>query len=228
MATSGFVPQQPLPEVGFAILDPTTQNQVFDYDTFVDFSVQSRMKVSEFPVEQGAFATYNKVQEPFKVKITLAVSDTPERRHAFLMALEEARLSTQRMDILLPEGTYLNATLEGYSSTRKQVGGWGMVVATLNFVQVREVRAAYTNVKVAGGNSSKNGGQQTSLVNPYDNDLSGQAGVDLVDRTATVLGGGKDPSAIATVKKNLSKTVSSVASPAASSPQTAPSLPSFQ
>ena len=46
---------------------------VFDVDSCVDLKFSNKAKVSTFPVEQGAFASYNKVNVPNSVKVRLAV-----------------------------------------------------------------------------------------------------------------------------------------------------------
>ena len=58
----------------------------FDVDTCIDLKFSNKAKVSNFPVETGGFASYNKVNEPNAIKVRLAVGGTA-RMAAFQAAL---------------------------------------------------------------------------------------------------------------------------------------------
>jgi hypothetical protein len=150
----------------YGIFDPTTNQPVFDYDTFVSTKIDGKMKVSDFAVEQGAFATYNKVTHPNSIKIQLAVTDSPDRRHAFLTALDSVMKSTRLMNVVTQDATYLSMTLAEYSYSRTQASGWGKVVADLTLIEVRQVQAQYTSVKIPGGRGAVSNGQVIASVSP--------------------------------------------------------------
>ena len=65
----------------------TAGSLVFDVDSVLDLKQTGKSKVSTFPVEEGAFASYNKVQEPDATKVRLAVGG-PDRVAAFQAALD--------------------------------------------------------------------------------------------------------------------------------------------
>lgn len=141
----------------YAILDAKTNQQVFDYDTFVQLKVSAKTKVSTFPVENGAFVSYNKASAPYDLKVEIAVSDLADRRHQLIVDLDREKSGIRLFNITSADATYLNYTLEGYSLSFTRKGGWGIVVATLEFVQVREVSTAYGQAR-AGAGGTKSGG----------------------------------------------------------------------
>ena len=151
----------------YGIFDADTNEPAFDYDTFVDFKLHANVKVSDFPVEQGAFATYNKVNRPNTVKVKLAVTDMPTRRHAFLIALDAVLKSTRLFNVVTQDATYLNVTLEDYSYARTKIGGWGKVVAELAFLEVRQVTRQYASVKNPGAQGPKSNGLVTPATSDY-------------------------------------------------------------
>lgn len=139
----------------WGIYDAVTLQEVFDYDSFLSFKIEDTSKVSDFPTEEGAFATYNKVSKAYKAEIQLAVSDTPARRTAFLSKLADVRKSISTMHLVTQDYIYLNATLEDYTTARVTKGGVGRVVARLNFVEVRTVASQYGVAKVRSAGAAK-------------------------------------------------------------------------
>lgn len=122
---------------------------VLSYDSFVSVKLQEQMTVSTFPVEQGAFASYNKSSHPFKITVKLAVSGDAGRRRSFLSDVRALMKSTNLVNIVTPDATYLNATLVSYDYNRDaQHNGWGRVVADLHFEEVRIVALQYTSTVV--------------------------------------------------------------------------------
>ena len=140
---------------------------VFDIDTCVDFKFGDSAKVSDFPVEQGAFASFNKVVHPYQPKVKLAVSGQP-RVSALLSALYAAVRSTTIYNVFTPEIGYLGVTLEKYDYTRSGPKGRGMVTVELTLMQVIQVSAQYTTVKLpspkkkSAADAKNNGKAQTS------------------------------------------------------------------
>lgn len=147
----------------YGIFDAKIGVAVLDYDTFVEVKYEDKFKVSDFPVEQGSFATYNKVRHAAVCHVRLAITDDPARRGAFIEALATLAGSTRTMNIVTQDATYLNQTLESYTIVRAPQHGWGKVIADLMFIEVREVFAAYANAKMPGANGSKSSGQVALL-----------------------------------------------------------------
>jgi hypothetical protein len=140
---------------GWGIFDAETLLPAINYDTFISFKIDDNSTVSDFPVEDGAFATYNKVSKAFMSHVKIAVSDTPTRRAAFLGALRTARTSVSLMNLVTRDGVYLNATLESYAYARERRGGMSLITAELVFKEVRTVSRAYGYASVKPAGASK-------------------------------------------------------------------------
>lgn len=120
-------------------------NEVFDVDSVVDLNFTNRSKVSTFPVEDGAFASFNKVSDPYAVKLRLAVGGAA-RIEIFMTALAQEIAQANLYNVVTPRNTYLNMTLECYDFSQAAENGMNLLVAELTFQQVREVAPAYATV----------------------------------------------------------------------------------
>jgi len=127
----------------------TAGSLVFDVDSVLDLKMGAKAKTSTFPVEEGSFAAYNKVLEPFSTKVRLAVGG-PDRVAALQSALMAEVAAANLYNVVTPTVTYLNVTLESYDHEQTSSnGGVSGLVVDLSLVQVREVTPAYTTVALA-------------------------------------------------------------------------------
>jgi hypothetical protein len=101
-------------------------------------------KISTFPVEQGGFATYNKVQLPANPVVSLALSGDESDRTQFLAAIESACNSTDLYNVVTPEVTYVNYSLERYSYRRSASRGATLLIVEISLEEVRTISAAFT------------------------------------------------------------------------------------
>jgi hypothetical protein len=123
----------------------------------VDFADQSR--ISDFPVEQGAFSSYNKVENPFDIRVVFTKGGSVSERTQFLNAIKAAKKSLALFQVVTPEITYLNVNVVHYDYRRTQRQG-----ATLLTVDVgcREIRSApalqFSNTQAPDGAGQVNDG----------------------------------------------------------------------
>jgi hypothetical protein len=98
-------------------------------------------RISDYPVEDGAFQSYSKVETPFDARITFTQGGTDADRTAFLTSVADAVDSTTLYSIHTPEVNYDSANLTHYTYRREQKNG-----ATLLTVEVmaRQVRVTAT------------------------------------------------------------------------------------
>lgn len=113
-------------------------------DSVLSVDYKNSSRVSDFPVESGAFASYNKVASPYAARVRLARGGAEDERAAFIAALDEAANSLNLYLILLPDREYHNAVIESVDWRREAGSGAGLVVAEL---QLREVRQVGVQVK---------------------------------------------------------------------------------
>lgn len=109
----------------------------------IEFS--KKMRISEFPVEQGTFANYNKVELPANPVITLVYGGSEQDRSEFLRQIEVATDVTDLYSIVTPEVTYINFSVESYDYKRSSEGGVSMLTVRITLKQIRQVSAQFTS-----------------------------------------------------------------------------------
>lgn len=118
----------------------------------MDYSKETR--VSDFPVERGGFASYNKVEQAATPNVTLCLSGSESDRRKFLDAIDKACKSTELYSVVTPEVTYIGYSLERYSYQRRSSRGATLLLVELSLKEVRQVSASYAISGAAGQVSS--------------------------------------------------------------------------
>ncbi len=108
--------------------------------------------ISNAPQEQGAFESYNKVQVPFKAKVSLVSEQT---REELLSTIEAAVASLDLATVVTPEITYPSANLTHYGYRREARNG-GVTMIRID-VWCEEVRIVGDVQQSAPGTQSTNG-----------------------------------------------------------------------
>lgn len=108
-------------------------------DTVLGIEFRNDSRVSNYPQEKGAFASYNKVGTPYESRIRLVKGGTETERTQFLLAIETAQRSTNLYNIVTPERTYKNANVVVYDYRRETQSGVTLLIVDLFLVEVRQV-----------------------------------------------------------------------------------------
>lgn len=111
------------------------------YDTQVNFEYLQDWKVSTYPVEQGAFQSYDKVQLPSEIRVRLAAGASVFNRQAMLDSIDLQMSTTLTYDIVTPEKVYLNYNFT-HRSYSKEAANVGLVEIDLMFVEIMETATA--------------------------------------------------------------------------------------
>ena len=83
-------------------------------DNVASVRFENKSNVSNVPVENGAFASYNKVAEPYKASVMMTkASGGVVQRGAFLALLDTFSNSTDLYMIITPEAVYPNCAITG-------------------------------------------------------------------------------------------------------------------
>lgn len=130
-------------------------NRVIDADNVMSFDYRGEYSVSNFPVQNEAFASYNKVRHPFDTAIRMTKGKTQAERTTFLNQCQAVADSLDLFTILTPEKPYLGCNVTRMEMYRKEVKGAFFVEVELVFTQIQQVDAQY-NI---------NGVQATSTAN---------------------------------------------------------------
>lgn len=114
----------------------------------VEFSAETR--ISDFPIENGGFASYNKAQLPSNPIVTLILEGSEDDRTYFLNAIDAACKSTDLYSVVTPTVTYgatatvAGYSLERYSYSRKADKGATLLMVEISLKEIRQVAASYT------------------------------------------------------------------------------------
>ncbi len=142
-------------------------NSIADYDSFASMSYRDDARISDYPVEQGSFAAYNKVDNPFSVRVTLSCGGDADRRNAFQNSLRRARRSLDLYTVLCEDGEFESCNLVSLDWERTDTRGAHRVVATCEFQEVRERgTTAFSRPESASGYGLINQGQQVIIGDP--------------------------------------------------------------
>lgn len=122
------------------------QQPVLVPDSFRDFGMRQEWTVTTAPTEQGGFAAYNKVNNPFEVQLRLTKGGSLRERTDFLQRVEEICNSLQLYKIVTPEKTYFRCNVTRYEVMRKEArGAYFLDEVDIFFVEIRNVESEYTN-----------------------------------------------------------------------------------
>lgn len=111
-------------------------------DNIPGFDYHGSSRTSDYPQEQGAFASYNKVQRPYEARVRMTKGGSLMDRQDFLEAIETVKQSTDLYTIVTPERTYQNANVEEYSLHREAHNGATLLTVELMLLEIRQTGTA--------------------------------------------------------------------------------------
>jgi len=123
----------------WGIYDASGQQLVIVPDSIVGVDFRAESRVADYPIENGAFGSYNKVQEPFDFCFTMTCSGDAGTRKAFLDKLKELKDSCTLCSAVTPEDTWKNITIERYDWRRDARSGVQMLTVQVMACEVRPV-----------------------------------------------------------------------------------------
>lgn len=128
-------------------------------DTILAVEKSKEWRVSDYPVEDGSFQSYNKVETPFDAHVTMTKAGDESERAAFLDTLERITKSLDLYDVVTPEKVYESANIERYNYERGARQGAALITATLMLREVRvTATAAFSNVTRPASADAKDDG----------------------------------------------------------------------
>lgn len=124
-------------------------------DSVLDFDVRNEWRISNFPIEKGSFASYNKVAVPFELSVRVAKIGTGVGDRAqFLADVSTLAKDLKLYTILTPERAYDKCNITRYEVTRRGAeGAYSLTEVDLFFVQILEVTAQYSTTQAATQNA---------------------------------------------------------------------------
>lgn len=121
-------------------------------DSIFRLEPMREFRISDYPVEEGGFQTYNKVAMPGETRVTVTKGGKASVRQAFLNALDALIESTDLVTILTPDESFLDRNLVRYDYVRDADSGATLLVLDLLFIEVRQTaQTEYTTTKKPSG-----------------------------------------------------------------------------
>lgn len=132
-------------------------NAVLTPDSIIDFGNRQEYRVSDFPVQQGQFASYNKVTLPSEISIKMTSGGTVDDRTQFLNEVAQVAASTDLYTVVTPEKTYIDYTATHFEVTRRgKDGAFWLDDVEMHFRQVIQVTAQYSTVTTQPTENAQN------------------------------------------------------------------------
>lgn len=130
------------------------------FDSFLGIRFRNSARISSFPVEQGTFSSFNKVDTPFDIAIRLAHSGDQASRNRILSDLERIKSGTDLYSVVTPEMVYADANLVAYSYERSFRTGSSQLIVELYLEEVRQTALAdFGDTQEPDGAVEKSNGQ---------------------------------------------------------------------
>lgn len=112
---------------------------VLDPDSILTFDFRRGFRVSDFPIEGGEFASYNKVRQPYDLGLTVTKGGPLSDRTIFMTKVEGLVSSLELFTVTTPENSYVNANFTEFSVRR--TGETGVSMLTIDIL-CRQIRVA--------------------------------------------------------------------------------------
>lgn len=137
-------------------------------DSVIDLTFEAEHELSSYPLEGGAFESYNKVKRPFNAKLRFSQGGSVADRQAFLETLETLENSLTLYDVVMPERLFSSANVMHYDFRRTNNNGATLIVADVWLEQIRVTAVAtFSQTKSPSGATPKSSGTvQTQTPTP--------------------------------------------------------------
>jgi hypothetical protein len=137
-------------------------------DSVADFNWRQEYRVSNFPVQQGAFASYNKVTLPFECSVVLTKGGSLASRNQFLAQIDAVAASLSLYTIITPEKSYLSCNVTRPELSRRGAANATFFDVELFFTQIVEVQQQYSNTSAPNGTPSTANSSVPSAIPPIN------------------------------------------------------------
>ncbi len=106
-------------------------------DNITAFDYKKDWRVSNYPQEQGAFQSYNKVTMPYDARITMTKGGKDTDRQTFLKQIDTVAASFDLYDIVTPDKIYKNTNVSHVDYSRTASNGVGLLTIDIWLIEIR-------------------------------------------------------------------------------------------
>lgn len=161
---------------------PDTMEKMIEPDSVLAFEYRGEARISDYPVEEGGFRSYNKVQQPFDIRMKMTCSGAGTltnvgsvgvsgisagmTRQTFIETLETMKISLLVFNVVTPDFVYKSLNLVHFDYKRTNTDGVTLLTADLYLREVMQtVDTSYQTVATDSAAGTKNQGT-TNTVSP--------------------------------------------------------------
>lgn len=124
----------------------TSGEVVVAADSVVSFDFKQDWTVSNYPVEPNAFASYDKVELPFTVRLRFSSGGSEFDRRALINSIDNIAGTLELFDAVTPERVYPSVNVMHFDYDRTAVKGVGLLIIDVWCIEVRVAQdAAFTS-----------------------------------------------------------------------------------
>ncbi|MGN6774999.1 hypothetical protein [Rhizobium sp.] len=107
-------------------------------DNVVRFDYRQQWAISDFPVEKGAFQSYDKVQIPFDARFQFSAGGSDANKQAFIASIQAVAGDLNLYDVVTPDAIYPSVNITHWSYSQSANNGVGLIVVDIWTLEVRE------------------------------------------------------------------------------------------
>jgi hypothetical protein len=128
-------------------------------DSVISLDFRREWRISDYPLEKGAFESYDKVSIPYDARVRMSCDGRNTPRSLFLSQIDTAANSLKTYVITTPDETYRNANIIHYDYARKREGGVGILQVDVWLQEIRiTVSTQFSATKAPEGAAEVNTG----------------------------------------------------------------------
>lgn len=113
-------------------------------DNVVSFDFRREWALADYPIEQGAFETYDKVQLPYDARFRFTAGGNEATRTALLNSIAAIAGDYNFYDVVTPEAVYVNVNISHYDYSRTATNGLGLIIVDVWALEIRQTTASAT------------------------------------------------------------------------------------
>ena len=127
-------------------------------DSIISVDIRKEFRISDYPVERGAFQTYDKVETPGDIRVRMAVSGAFARA-PFIASVGAMCAALDLLTIVTPDAIYPSMNAIHYDYRREQRSGASLLMVDVWFEEVRvTAQSEFTNTQSPEGAADTSGG----------------------------------------------------------------------
>ena len=127
----------------WGVFDQSGQ-QVLAPDNVFDIAWRNESAIARFPLQDGDFANYDKVQNPFETSLRLTKGGSIAERQQFLATIDAIANDTNLYNIVTPEKTYINCNIQGVRYERDATNGANLLKVDISFLEIRSIAGSFS------------------------------------------------------------------------------------